>query len=329
MAAWMIRAGRGGVHAGEWLERGIVSIDWDLGGAKIDGLGRDAIRGLYEDLHRDASNQSVGAAAGQIYRFANEMAIGSTVVMYDPSTRLYHIGAIAGDCAVCLDTDQSDATYMRKIQWGKSVSRDDLSISAKNSLGSISTIFTVSDEVLDELIDASEGKVAAREDDALDEADVSAVRYATVDDGVERIKDKVLQLSWDEMELLVAGLLRAAGYRTSMTKRGGDGGRDIVASPDGLGLDYPRIIVEVKHRKGSISAPQLRSFAAALRQGDRGLYVSTGGFTKEALYEAQRAPAPICTLNLDQFVRKFLESYEHTDVETRSILPLVSIYWPA
>lgn len=29
----MIRAGRGGVYAADWLERGVIGIGWDFGGA--------------------------------------------------------------------------------------------------------------------------------------------------------------------------------------------------------------------------------------------------------------------------------------------------------
>jgi len=47
---------------------------------------------------------------------------------------------------------------------------------------------------------------------------------------------------------LVAGVLRAMGYRTTVSAPGADRGVDIFASPDGLGLQEPRIFVEVKHR---------------------------------------------------------------------------------
>ncbi|WP_414153552.1 restriction endonuclease [Parolsenella sp.] len=47
-----------------------------------------------------------------------------------------------------------------------------------------------------------------------------------------------------------------------------------------------------------------------LRACDRGLYVSTGGFTKEARYEAGRANVPIRPLDLDAFVRRYVEVYD-------------------
>lgn len=176
-----------------------------------------------------------------------------------------------------------------------------------------------------ELKAASSGVAPIADDD---ESPVEA-REATADDGIERIKDKVLRLDWDDMELLAAGVLRSMGYKTSMTRKGSDGGRDIIASPDGLGLESPRIVIEVKHRKGAMGAPALRSFIGGLRSTDSGLYVSTGGFTKEAMYEADRAVMPVKLLDLDQFVRLLVDNYDSADMETRTILPLVRIYWPA
>ena len=69
-------------------------------------------------------------------------------------------------------------------------------------------------------------------------------------------------------------------------------------------------MAEVKHRKGAMGAPSIRSFIGGLRTGDRGLYVSTGGFTKEARYEAGRANVPIRPLDLDAFVRRYVEVYD-------------------
>lgn len=127
----------------------------------------------------------------------------------------------------------------------------------------------------------------------------------------------------------MAGMLRAMGYCARVTPKGPDGGRDVIASPDALGLESPRIVAEVKHRKGAMRAPAVRSFIGGLRAGERGLYVSTGGFSKDARIEAAHATAPVRLLDLDAFVRHYVEVYGKTDDETRSILPLTRIWWPA
>jgi restriction system protein len=66
-----------------------------------------------------------------------------------------------------------------------------------------------------------------------------------------------------------------------------------------------------------------------LRQGDRGLYVSTGGFSREAKYEAERAPVPVTLIDLTDLASLIVTHYESFDVEGRVILPLVRVYLPA
>jgi restriction system protein len=146
----------------------------------------------------------------------------------------------------------------------------------------------------------------------------------------EFIKDKVSKLDWEQMQRLTAGLLRAMGYKTRISPSGPDRGKDVVASPDGFGFEQPRIIVEVKHRKGQMGSQEVRSFLAVIRHaGDKGLYVSTGGFSREAYYEAERATNPITLMDLDDLVEAILEHYERMDLETRVLLPLRRLYWPA
>lgn len=327
MSSWMIRAGRGGIYAADWLNRELVGIGWDFGATDIASMSREQIRSGYAIKHPNDSKNKLAAAVGQIYRFAHDMEQGSTVVMYDPATRLYHIGIIAGPCEPA--TDIEEATFTRAVKWKQTAQRDALTTSSKNSLGGIQTIFSISDEVVADLKSASKSETNSQPDETEDDAADDDARAATYDNGIELIKDRVNQVGWEDMERLVAGLLKAMGYCARVTPKGPDGGRDVVASPDALGLESPRIVAEVKHRKGAMGAPAVRSFIGGLRAGDRGLYVSTGGFTKEARYEADRATIPIRLLDLDSFVRHYVEVYDKADEETRSILPLTRIWWPA
>ena len=328
MGAWVIRAGRGGTYAADWLDRGVIGIGWDFGGADIASMDREQIRAAYGDAHPSDSKGKVAAAVGQVYRFAHDMCAGETVVMYDPASRLYHVGIITGACVVAHDMD--GITYTRTVTWGKTAPRDVLTPASKNSLGSIQTIFAVSREVMADL-EAAAGRrpTSAEPADGDDPANDDESLSATYDNGIELIKDRVNQLDWEDMERLVAGMLRAMGYCARVMPKGPDGGRDVVASPDALGLESPRIVTEVKHRKEAMGAPAVRSFIGGLRAGDRGLYVSTGGFTKEARYEADRANVPVRLLDLDAFVRHYVEVYDRADDGTRSIMPLTRIWWPA
>jgi restriction system protein len=145
---------------------------------------------------------------------------------------------------------------------------------------------------------------------------------------IEFIKDKISKLNWEQMQTLVADILAAMGYKTRISPQGSDRGKDIIASPDGFGFEQPRIVVEVKHRKEAMGAPEIRSFLGGRHKDDKGLYVSTGGFTTQARYEAERASIPLTLLDLNDLVMAFIENYENMRVSSRTLIPLAKIYWP-
>ena len=92
----------------------------------------------------------------------------------------------------------------------------------------------------------------------------------------------------------------------------------------------PRIKVEVKHRPNDqMGSQDIRSFLGGLRDGDKALYISSGGFSKEAKYEAERANVPITLINLDELADLITEYYSRFDIDGQALLPLVRIYWPS
>ena len=60
------------------------------------------------------------------------------------------------------------------------------------------------------------------------------------------MEDRIASLDWEQMQELVAEILEAMCFKTDVSPRGSDRGTDVFASPDGLGLNEPRIFVEVK-----------------------------------------------------------------------------------
>lgn len=130
---------------------------------------------------------------------------------------------------------------------------------------------------------------------------IDDLRQEAIEKAQEFIEDLIVRLDPYAMQDLVAGILQAMGYKTRVSPKGSDRGVDIFASPDGLGLQEPRIFVEVKHRATTqIGAPEVRAFLGGRRPTDRCLYVSTGGFSREARYEADRANVPLHLVDMPE-----------------------------
>jgi restriction system protein len=130
---------------------------------------------------------------------------------------------------------------------------------------------------------------------------------------------------------LVAGLLRGMGYHIAWTSPPGpDHGLDVIAHADPLGITGPRIKVQVKRRADKIAVDGIRSFMALLADGDVGLFVSTGGFTKEAADEARRQERRrIMLVDLKRLFDLWIEHYERVPEEKRRLLPLRKVHFLA
>lgn len=128
-----------------------------------------------------------------------------------------------------------------------------------------------------------------------------------------------------DFQNLTAGLLKGMGYHVSwISPPGPDKGIDIIAHTDPLGIDGPRIKVQVKRTPESkVSAESLRAFMSTLGDNDVGLFVASGGFTREAVKEARHQEIRrITLLDLEAMFDLWVEHYKSIPDEERSLLPL-------
>jgi restriction system protein len=334
---WKVMAGRASARVDKFVDNNLVAIGWLEAGDHTTAASRAELIDRFGVAYPDNTPRQNQVSAGQVWRFLNELKVGDQIVVYDPQLRLYHVGEIIG-APVYEPGNVEGLPITRAVTWLGQVNRDSLSLGTRNTLGAIMAFYRLSDsaemEIMSGLVD---GRLAdhlaqpthpqALPDDEIPVLDDPFENIADL--ALERIKDSILKLEWDEMQELVAALLRALGYRTIVSPAGSDRGRDIIASRDGFGFEPPRIIVEVKHRKGAMGAPEVRAFLGGRHADDRGLYVSTGGFTREAQYEAERAATVTHLMTLDGLARALVEQYEKLDDRGRTLLPLTKIYWPA
>src|SRR5690606_17129714 len=329
---WMIRGDAGRLYD-EFRDKGVAAIGWrQIAAQAKPGVSRQALTQAYLAAEPGIKEGTAISGASQVFRFVNEVKEGDAVVTYSPATRTYLVGKFTSIAR----HDPADAEHgmalIRTVDWNTvEVDRDLLSTASKNSLGSTLTVFKVPDFAREELLALVSGKpskiIPALEKLADEQLDDPLKGLSEI--AFERIKDQINRLDWDEMQELVAGLLRAMGYKTNVSPAGSDRGKDILASPDGFGFQQPRIVVEVKHRDGRISSQHIRSFLGGRHKDDRGLYVSTGGFTRDALYEADRANVPLTLWTLDELARTLMANYQETDTVTKQLMPLKYFYVPA
>lgn len=326
---WMIR-GDGGRLYDDFRERQVVGIGWaQLAEYAKPNMTRDQLTQYYLQVEPLTKLGTARSGASQVWRFINEVQPEDWVITYSPANRTYLIGKILSDFQYHPEWIEEGMALARTVKWQKEIGRDTLTEESKNTLGSTLTVFQLPEFAIEELLyDNTIQNVPIEHPDDI-EIDVDDDPLLGMEAlAIERIKDLVSALRWDEMQKLVAGVLRSMGYKTLISPAGPDRGKDIIASPDGFGFENPRIIVEVKHRKVQMGSPDIRSFIGGRHKDDRGLYVSTGGFSKEARYEADRSTIPLTLWTLDDLVRTLIEYYDHVDIETKLLVPLKRAYLP-
>jgi len=316
-----------GIHTQDdklFLQGSVIAIGWkefgDLSGIPAT---REDYKQRYLAVYPDAKKQSVANSAGMLFRFAHEAQQGDYVVFPSKSDRTINIGVIDGEYSY--DGNAHEYVQQRKVKWIKHLPRTYFSQGALYEIGAAMSFFEIknyADEFLAAL-DKNFKKTPA--DPAGDDETVAA----TADEIIENTKDFILKelsknLKGYDLELFVADLLQAMGYRTSVSPHGGDSGIDITAYKDEL---PPRILVQVKSQDGDIRESTIQSLKGAMREGDYGLFVTLSNYTKNAQKYLESTPI-IRGINGAELVELILKYYSDLSEKYRKMIPLKMVYIP-
>ncbi len=128
------------------------------------------------------------------------------------------------------------------------------------------------------------------------------------------------RLTPNSFERLIQRILREKGFsQVEVIGKTGDGGIDGrgIAKINGI-LSF-HIIFQCKRYKGKVSASEIRDFRGAMvGRTDKGLFITTGTFTRDAIREANRDGAPaIDLMDGEKIAEKLKELNLGVDIELR------------
>jgi len=117
----------------------------------------------------------------------------------------------------------------------------------------------------------------------------------------------------DAFEKLVVDLLVAMGYGGSVEDAGrvvgrsGDGGIDGVIKQDRLGIDA--IFVQAKLWRDAVGSPEIMRFSGALtkKHASRGVFITSSGFTRDALEYVEAIPQKIVLIDGKQLASLMID----------------------
>lgn len=148
-------------------------------------------------------------------------------------------------------------------------------------------------------------------------------KKTTVEENDEAMNDSLKDLNWEEelisvlksltpdaFERLSQRLLRELGFsNVEVTGKSGDGGIDGVGVIKISGVLSFHVVFQCKRYEKSVSSPAIRDFRGAMiGRADKGIFITTASFTRDAKAEAQRDGAPpIDLVDGNEFARKLKE----------------------
>ncbi|MCB9772259.1 MAG: restriction endonuclease [Candidatus Omnitrophica bacterium] len=272
MSFYLIRVGEGSKYIDEARKEGFVAIGWE----EVDDLSKfknvGQIKKALQETSYNYTPTQLAINAGQVYRFGLEIQPGDIIL--SPLGKGEYIAGEAGDYYF-QKTSRVGCPYphRRKVKWmNKVLLKEDMSTSLGYSLGGLLTVFSL-DKYSDEI-------------NALIQGD----KY-TPAEKPQRVRDVILEglLEMDgrEFEQFIRHVLEVVGFSSETTQYVSDKGIDVNGVLDAEGLADITLRVQVKRVRSSIGNKDILALRGALGQGEHGCFITTSGFTSQAIEEAE------------------------------------------
>jgi len=325
ITVWGIHAGKNGEASSLFMKKNMVALGWSKIGDLSQFKDRETLKAQIALMYPEDKPGSIPISAGQLYRFVYELKIGDLVVYHSRHNHQINIGKVKSEYQY-LPGYNDDYPNMRLVEWHEPLARTIFSQGALFEIGSAMTFFQVKNYGY-EFTTAFEGK----SDSNIKPEEDEAIGYIV--EGIELTsRDYVLKklaqlLKGHPLAHFVGHLLQTMGYRTRISPEGPDGGIDIIAHKDELGLEPPIVKVQVKSTEGQIGEPVVSGLYGKVGQGEYGLFVTLGTFTNQAITFA-RNKNNLRLINGDELVDLIFQHYEHFDSRYKGLLPLKRVYIP-
>ena len=322
MTAWVVRGGGGGEWEETFLSGGMVAVDFGQWRSVAEHGSRESLR---EDVMIRGATRN---AADQLWNFSHEIRNGDLIVLPRKWPRVIAVGQVLSAYEF---RPEMEAQHVRPVGWiAQDVPRASFGQDLLNSFGGLATVFRVratdAESRIRKIADQHViGAVAENPEilaTAIDEEAFKADLEEQINDRIiERIRQR---FSGPRLEYLVAGILRASGYHAIETRKGPDGGIDVVAGQGDMGFGHPRLCVQVKSGRNAVEIGDYNRLQGNIHSfgAEHGLLVSLGDFTRAVRNENERSFFQIRLWGPYDLVDKLIETYDDLPDDIRSEIPL-------
>lgn len=264
------------------------------------------------------------------------MQAGELVVYSRKVDRTINIGRITGDY-VYEPGISGRYPNRRPVKWLKTeLPRDEFSSGCLYEVGSALSVFTIKEhgEELLACLGNEYRSTASAEASLPETVDIEPVSEDEPD--VERISaltgDFILKifsstLKGHDFARFCGWLFEALGYSVRVSEPGADGGIDILATEDPLGVKRPLLKVQCKSGSGKSGSSEVQALNGTLAESELGVFIAVGGYTTQA-QQAARGMPKMRLIGPDELIELVLAHYPQLPDEAKQAIPLRRVWMP-
>lgn len=336
MSFWGVRAGSHGEMEEFALSNNVVIIGYGEYGDVNLFSSIETLKDQLGKIRPKETSRTLSIWSGQIWSFVHNIKIGDLVALPRKGTGQIAFGEVIGPYRFDASAVEG-AQQQRPVKWlDVSFARTRLDEDILNSLGSLLTVFRVKAHDAEHRVrQALAGKTVTAP------TQVSSLSVETsvdpdalgVDDLERKARDRINEFirrkfTDHRLEELVEAVLQAQGFFTDRTPPGPDGGVDILAARGPLGIEAPRIAVQVKSSSTPSDVAQVRALKGVLDDfgADFGLFVSWSGFRGIATTDSRRDFFQMRLWNAEVLLDEILANYDKLPSDIQAELPLKRVW---
>lgn len=344
-AAWTVRTGRYGERDAWALNGGLCGGGW----VAIPDLTGVTSREQMAQVVKQSFGESEKAGAlpnytGQLWALRSRIQPGDLMVLPLKTTSQIAFGRVTGGYEYLAGEPDLSRRHIVRVDWKRTdVPRTAIKQDLLFILGSALTVFEPSrndaafrlESVLETGVDPG-ARTASPLGAPVDVDPEVGGEGITTGEQLEEFATTRIQTLIQEgyaghdLARLVEAVLVAEGFICERKAPGPDGGVDILAGRGPLGLDSPRIVVQVKSESTPVGDPVVQTLQGAIKRfdADQALLVAWGGVNRHAEKFLETSKFQIRVWDSADLIKVLLRVYPSLPADVRSELPLKQVWIP-
>ena len=343
-AVWVVRTGKHGERDSWALENSLDGGGWDEVPDLTQCTSREEVLSIVQSVYGTEKPGAIPNYTGQLWSLRGRIAPGDLIVLPLKTTSQLAFGRVTSGYEYLNSESDPTRRHVVRVTWLRTdVARTAVKQDLLFILGAFLTVFQpTSNDAAWRLEQVAEtgSDPGARPDvtppasaaEPVSEGDATADSLFDLEEYARaRVQTLIQEIySGHDLARLVEAVLAADGFRCERKPPGADGGVDILAGRGPLGLDSPKVVVQVKSDTQAVGDPVVQTLQGAITRfsADQALLVAWGGVTRQAGKFLETTKFTIRVWGANELMDAVFRTYPILPESIKAELPLRQIWTP-